>query len=92
LSGTLSRDNALDNSGSRDCEGLNKHNFLSTCFNGASEWLVVRFKDRMWKLLRSEAAGGVLAPTAKGKCLLGPTLGRETKALLTVGEEPRQKS
>jgi hypothetical protein len=36
-----SRDNALDialdSSGSWDCEGLTKHNFLNTCLNGASE-------------------------------------------------------
>ena len=41
MSGVLSRDNALEQqwpgSGSRDCEGLNMHNFLSTCLNVAKE-------------------------------------------------------
>jgi hypothetical protein len=36
------------------------------------EWLVVRFKDRTWKLWRFEAAGRLLDPSAKGKCLFGP--------------------
>jgi hypothetical protein len=37
----MSRDSALEQqwpgSGSRDCEGLKRHNFLNTCPNGASE-------------------------------------------------------
>jgi hypothetical protein len=41
LSGVLSRDRALQQqwpgSGSRDCKGLIKHNFLNTSPNGASE-------------------------------------------------------
>jgi hypothetical protein len=41
LSGMLSRDSALEQqgpgSGSRDCKGLNRHNFLNTCPNGAKE-------------------------------------------------------
>jgi hypothetical protein len=37
LSGTLSRDITLDSSDSWDNEGLNRHNFLNTCPNGANE-------------------------------------------------------
>jgi hypothetical protein len=41
LSGALSRDNSLEKqwlgSGSQDCEGLKRHNFLNTCSNGAIE-------------------------------------------------------
>jgi hypothetical protein len=36
------------------------------------EILVVRIHHGKWKLWGSEAIGGLLAPAAKGKCLLGP--------------------
>jgi hypothetical protein len=35
------------------------------------EWLVVRFQDHAWKLWRSEAVGGLLAPAAKSMATLG---------------------
>jgi hypothetical protein len=51
LSGALSRDNALEQqwpgSGSRDCEGLKRHNFFNTCPNGASEVCMVIYMKRL---------------------------------------------
>ena len=43
------------------------------------EWLLDTIKDHKKKLCRSEVAegGGVLAPEAKGVCLLGPNSRRE---------------
>jgi hypothetical protein len=53
LSGALSWDSALDQqwlgSGSRDCKGLNKHNFLTTCLNGASEMSIGIYVKRRYR-------------------------------------------
>jgi hypothetical protein len=38
------------------------------------EWFVARFKNCTWKLWRSEAARGLLDPTAKGKMSIWPQL------------------
>jgi hypothetical protein len=38
------------------------------------EWLVVRLRDRTWKLWRSEAAGWLLDPAAKEKMSTWPQL------------------
>ena len=50
LSGALSQDSALKEqwpgSGSRDCEGLNMHNFLNTCSNGVSEVCILMYAKR----------------------------------------------
>jgi hypothetical protein len=50
LSGALSRDSALEQqwprSGSRNCKGLNRHNFLNTCPNGAKEDCIVIYIKR----------------------------------------------
>ena len=44
LSGVMSRNNALDSNGSHDCQGLNMHNFLNTCPNGAGEASIGMYK------------------------------------------------
>jgi hypothetical protein len=56
------------------------------------EWLVVRIKDHTWKLWGSKAAGGFQPQWLRDNVYLAPTLGRETKGFLMVGEGPRQKS
>jgi hypothetical protein len=48
----------------------------------------MRIQDRTWKLWGSEAAGGFQPQRLKENVYLAPTLGRETKGFLMVGEPP----
>jgi hypothetical protein len=89
-------------SSSQNNGGLNKHYFQNTCPNEATEvfigiyvkcgCLFVIFKDHTLKLWRSKVVGGFYPQWLRDNVYLVPTLGRETKAFLTVGEGPCQKS
>jgi hypothetical protein len=103
----LFRDSVLEQqwlgSGSRDCKGLGRHNFLDTCVNGTSEvsigiYVKCRLRYSGW-LLDSETPhgsygglklqGGFQTQMLRENVYLAPTLGRETKGMLTVGKGPR---
>ena len=49
MSWALSQDNAMVQQwpgiGSRDCQGLNMHNFLNNCLNGASGQSIIIYVD-----------------------------------------------
>ena len=89
LSGALSWDNALEHqwhgSGSRDCRGLNMHNFSIFAQMGlkripsASTWdvhddevVTCEYQRSYKEVILLWSCLGLPTPLAKGKCLLGP--------------------